>query len=171
MSVMTQPVDAGAMRRTLGRFTTGVTVATTVRGGEVHAMTANAFTSVSLDPPLVLVSVDHRTRMHQLLPGTRRYGVSVLASDQERVAWHFAGRPLKQPGELFEWAGDVAFVRGAIAHVGCSLYAEHEAGDHTLYLGLVEHLDSRPGEPLLFHGGAFGRLSPEEQVLAQSWGW
>jgi flavin reductase (DIM6/NTAB) family NADH-FMN oxidoreductase RutF len=171
MGVMVQRIDPVAMRRTLGRFTTGVTVVTTAGGGDVHAMTANAFTSVSLDPPLVLVSVDHRTRMHALLPDTRRYGVSVLGSDQERVAWHFAGRPLREPGELFEWAGEVPFVRGAIAHVGCSLHAEHAAGDHTLYLGQVEHLDSRPGDPLIFHAGAFGRLSPEEQVLAHSWGW
>jgi flavin reductase (DIM6/NTAB) family NADH-FMN oxidoreductase RutF len=159
------------MRRTLGRFTTGVTVVTTAQGDEVHAMTANAFTSVSLDPPLVLVSVDHRTKMHRMLPGTRRYGVSVLASDQERVAWHFAGRPLKGHGELFEWEGGVALVSGAIAHVGCSLHATHEAGDHTLYLGLVEHLRSRPGEPLLFHGGTFGRMSQDEELLAQTWGW
>src|SRR4051795_10945150 len=171
MNAMFQRVDPGAMRRTLGRFATGVTVVTTASGGEVHAMTANAFTSVSLDPPLVLVSVDHRTRMHRLLPDTRRYGVSVLSSEQERVAQHFAGRPLRDPGELFEWTGDVPFVRGAIAHVGCSLHAEHEAGDHTLYLGLVEHLDSRPGEPLVFHAGAFGRLWREEQVLAHSGGW
>jgi flavin reductase (DIM6/NTAB) family NADH-FMN oxidoreductase RutF len=169
--VTTNPIEPGAMRRTLGRFCTGVTVVTTARGGDVHAMTANAFTSVSLDPPLVLVSVDHRTRMHGLLPDTRRYGVSVLASDQERVAWHFAGRPLRDPGELFEWAGDVPLVRAAIAHVGCSLHAEHEAGDHTLYLGRVEHLFSRPGEPLLFHGGTFGRMSPEEELTAQTWGW
>src|SRR3954467_11231439 len=135
MTAMVQRIDPVAMRRTLGRFTTGVTGVTTAKGGEVHAMTANAFTSVSLDPPLVLVSVDHRTRMHALLPDTRRYGVSVLASDQERVAWHFAGRPLKQHGDLFEWHADVPFVRGAIAHVGCGLHAAHEAGDHTLYLG------------------------------------
>src|ERR671920_875554 len=169
MTVMVQRIEPEAMRRTLGRFTTGVTVVTTARGGEVHAMTANAFTSVSLPPPLVLVSIDHRARMHALLPDTRHYGVSVLASDQERVAWHFAGRPLREPGELFEWTGDVPFVRGAIARVGCSLHAVHEAGDHTLYLGRVEHLHSRPGEPLVFHAGAFGRLSAEEQVLAHSW--
>jgi flavin reductase (DIM6/NTAB) family NADH-FMN oxidoreductase RutF len=171
MTTTMRAIEPDAMRRTLGRFTTGVTVVTTARDGDVHAMTANAFTSVSLDPPIVLVSVDHRTRMHRLLPDTRRYGVSVLASDQERVAWHFAGRPLRDPGELFEWAGDVPFVRGAIAQVGCSLHAEHEAGDHTLYLGRVEHLDGRRGEPLVFHAGAFGRLSAEEQVLAHSWGW
>ena len=160
-----------AMRRTLGRFTTGVTVVTTASGGDVHAMTANAFTSVSLDPPLVLVSIDHRTRMHAMLPDTRHYGVSVLGSDQEPVAWHFAGRPLRDPGDLFEWEGDVPYVRGAIAQVGCSLYAAHEAGDHTLYLGHVEHLHSRHGRPLLFHAGTFGNLSPEDQIVAHTWGW
>ena len=171
MGTAVQRIDPPTMRRTLGRFTTGVTVVTTAQGGDVHAMTANAFTSVSLQPPLVLVSVDHRTKMHRLLPDTRRYGVSVLGSHQERVAWHFAGRPLHDATDLFAWAGDVPFVRGAIAQVGCSLHAAHAAGDHTLYLGLVEHLNSEPGEPLLFHGGAFGRLSAEEQVLAHSWGW
>src|SRR3954470_4337120 len=99
MMATAQRIDAGAMRRTLGRFTTGVTVVTTARGDDVHAMTANAFTLVALDRPLVLVSVDHRTNMIKLLPDTRRYGASVLSCDQERVAWHFAGRPLKEHGE------------------------------------------------------------------------
>jgi flavin reductase (DIM6/NTAB) family NADH-FMN oxidoreductase RutF len=165
-------VDPADMRRTLGRFCTGVTVVTTAREeGDVHAMTANAFTSVSLDPPLVLVSVDHRTKMHKMLPDTRRYGVSVLAADQEQVAWHFAGRPLREPGDLFEWMDGIPLVRGAIAHVSCSLHDAHEAGDHTLYLGLVEHLRSKAGKPLLFHCGAFGQMSAEDDVLAQTWGW
>jgi len=160
------------MRATLARFCTGVTVVTTADadGAEVHAMTANAFTSVSLDPPLVLVSVDHRTRMHRMLPETQRYGVSVLAAEQERIALHFAGRPLADHDELFEWAGGVPFVEGAIAHVGCTLHRRHEAGDHTLYLGRVEHLASRPGNPLLFHLGAFGQMSNDE-VTAHTWGW
>jgi flavin reductase (DIM6/NTAB) family NADH-FMN oxidoreductase RutF len=164
-------VSPAELRATLGRFATGVTVVSTERDGEVHAMTANAFTSVSLDPPLVLVSIDHRAKMHRLLPDTKRFGVSVLGCDQERVAWHFAGRPLPTPGELFVHDGDdVPLVAGAIAHVGCSLHACHQAGDHTLYLGLVEHLDSRPGEPLLFHRGEFGRVSPHEEP-GPTWGW
>jgi flavin reductase (DIM6/NTAB) family NADH-FMN oxidoreductase RutF len=163
-------IEPRRFRSALGRFCTGVTVVTTERDGEIHAMTANAFTSVSLDPPLVLVSIDHRTRMHALLPDTRRYGVSVLASDQERTAWHFAGRPMADTGELFTWMGDVPVVRGAIAHVACTLYDEHDAGDHTLYLGEVVSIDERPGEPLLFHGGAFGTMS-REPALAESWAW
>ncbi len=117
-------IEPGRLRSALGRFATGVTVVTTARDDQVRAMTANAFTSVSLDPPLVLVSIDHRTRMHQLLPDTRHYGVSVLAADQERTAWHFAGRPMADAGDLFVWADDVPLVRGAIAHVACTLYDE-----------------------------------------------
>ncbi|MEA2176808.1 MAG: hypothetical protein QOG77_105 [Solirubrobacteraceae bacterium] len=163
-------IEPRRFRSALGRFCTGVTVVTTARDGEVHAMTANAFTSVSLHPPLVLVSIDHRTRMHQLLPDTRHFGVSVLAADQERTAWHFAGRPMADPGELFTWLDDVPLVSGAVAHVACTLHDEHEAGDHTLYLGEVVSIDERPGEPLLFHGGAFGTMA-NEPALEESWGW
>ena len=163
-------IEPRRFRSALGRFATGVTVVTTAREGEVHAMTANAFTSVSLDPPLVLVSIDHRTRMHELLPDTRHFGVSVLAHDQERTAWHFAGRPMTDAGDLFVWEGDVPLVRGAIAHVACTLYDARRAGDHTLYLGEVQSIAERPGQPLLFHGGQFGRMSPEPE-LAESWGW
>jgi flavin reductase (DIM6/NTAB) family NADH-FMN oxidoreductase RutF len=163
-------IEPRRFRAALGRFATGVTVVTTARDGEVHAMTANAFTSVSLEPPLVLVSIDHRTRMHGLLPDTRHFGVSVLASDQERTAWHFAGRPMPDAADLFLWHGDIPLVRGAIAHVACTLYDAHEAGDHTLYLGEVQSIDDRPGTPLLFHGGEFGRMSPQPELI-ESWGW
>jgi flavin reductase (DIM6/NTAB) family NADH-FMN oxidoreductase RutF len=140
------------LRRTLGRFCTGVTIVSTELDGEIHAMTANSFTSVSLDPPLILVSIDRRARMHALLPERGRFCVSVLAREQEDTAWHFAGRPCLEGDDVFDEDG---LVRGAIARLECRLYAAHEAGDHTLYLGLVEDLDSRPGEPLLFHDGAF----------------
>jgi flavin reductase (DIM6/NTAB) family NADH-FMN oxidoreductase RutF len=163
-------IEPRRFRSALGRFCTGVTVVTTARDGEVHAMTANAFTSVSLNPPLVLVSIDHRTRMHRLLPDTRHFGVSVLGREQERTAWHFAGRPMEDPGEQFTWMGDVPLVDGAVAHVACTLYDEHEAGDHTLYLGEVVSIAERPGEPLLVHGGTFGTMS-RELDLAETWGW
>ena len=163
-------IEPGRLRSAMGRFCTGVTVVTTARDDQVHAMTANAFTSVSLHPPLVLVSIDHRTRMHALLPDTRHFGVSVLASDQERVAWHFAGRPMTDAGDLFTWDGDVPLVQDAIAHVACTLWDEHEAGDPPGSLGGVRSRPARPGEPLVFHGGTFGRIAAEP-ALAESWGW
>ncbi len=86
---------AVALRQTLGMFATGVTVITTVVADQVHGMTANAFMSVSLQPPLVLISVDGRTKMCTLLHHDRRFAVSVLAADQHALSDHFAGRAPK----------------------------------------------------------------------------
>src|SRR5438876_11429781 len=85
-------VDPKSFRNALGRFATGVTVVTTVAPDGVHGMTANAFTSVSLDPPLVLVPVAKQARTHEYLSQARRFGVSILSAEQEPSAWHLAGR-------------------------------------------------------------------------------
>ena len=84
--------DARQFRNALGRFASGVTIITASYEGQTHGMTANAFVSVSLDPPLVLVSLDNRSYMHKVLPSAGYYGVSVLAENQERLSNHFAGR-------------------------------------------------------------------------------
>ncbi len=162
-------LDSRALRSTLGRFATGVTIVSTASADGIHAMTANAFTSVSLEPPLVLVSVDNRTRMHRLLPGTGRYGVSVLAAEQERLAMHFAGRPMPDHEDLFGWECDVPVVNDAIAHFVCDSYAQHPAGDHTLYIGQVRAFRARSGRPLVFHAGEFTGVANEPVIT--SWGW
>ncbi|MGH2890782.1 MAG: flavin reductase family protein [Solirubrobacteraceae bacterium] len=141
----------------MGRFATGVTVVTTAHRQTIHGMTANAFLSVSLRPPLVLVSLG-RCRMSELLPRSGRYGVSVLAGDQEQVAAHFAGQRVSNLEPTFAWEGDLPFVEGALAHVGCRVVDAHPAGDHVLWIGEVEHLSHRDGEPLLFYTGRFGTL-------------
>src|SRR5688500_7223834 len=106
-----------ALRRTLGMFATGVTVITTREGDQVHGMTANAFMSVSLEPPLVLISVDRRTRMCGLLYGGRNFGVSVLCATQSELSDRFAGRPNPAaPEPRFEMIHDTPLVDGALAH-------------------------------------------------------
>ncbi len=146
-------------RKTLGRFATGVTVVTVRLGDRVHGMTANAFLSVSLDPPLVLVSVDRRARMHGLLREAGRYGVSVLAEDQRALADHFAGRVQEGLEISFEERAGVPLLEGALAHVVARVVEAHPAGDHTLFLGEVEHLHHREGLPLLFYAGRYGRMA------------
>lgn len=150
-------VSPAAMRKTLGRFCTGVTVIATRYEDGIHAMTANAFMSVSLEPPLVLVSIDKRARMRNYLDlPDCAFSISVLESTQEAVAWHFAGRPFADGQKVLEIdKSGFPFVAGAIAHVGCSLEQVHDVGDHMLYIGRVCHLWSRGGEPLLFHSGKF----------------
>src|SRR5690242_19780732 len=146
-------IDPQLFRRTLGHFATGVTVITVAHEGHARGMTANGFMSVSLDPPLVLVSVAQRASMHALLgPGTR-YGVSVLADDQEALSRHFAGRPNPDLAIRFVWQDGVPLLRCAVTHVVAAIVDAHPAGDHTLFIGRVTHLDVGTGRALLFYAG------------------
>lgn len=161
-----EPLDIGGdgdptleFRRTLGMFATGVTVITTKVGDQVHGMTANAFTSVSLRPPLVLISVDRRARMHALLHEGKRYGISVLAADQEALSDHFAGRTDVEPVEArFAVVHETPLVEGAVAHLVAKVVRSYWGGDHSLFLGQVEYARYEEGRPLLFHGGRYARL-------------
>lgn len=150
--------DQKRFRNTLGRFATGVTVITTQDGERIHGMTANAFVSVSLDPPLVLVSLDNRCNMHRMLPSTGRFGISVLAEDQEHLSTHFAGRPIEGLEVAFVTREDVPVVDQALAYVVAHVVETHPAGDHTLYIGHVDYFESREGRPLLFYGGKYRQL-------------
>jgi flavin reductase (DIM6/NTAB) family NADH-FMN oxidoreductase RutF len=150
---------AVALRRTLGMFTTGVTVVTTLKGEQVHGMTANAFMSVSLDPPLVLVSIDRRTKMCGLLYEGSHYGVSVLCETQSALSDRFAGRTANASAEpRFELVRDTPLVDGALAHFVARVERSYWGGDHSLFLGRVEYARQHPGTPLLFHGGRYERL-------------
>jgi flavin reductase (DIM6/NTAB) family NADH-FMN oxidoreductase RutF len=150
-----------ALRKTLGMFATGVTVITTREEDKVHGMTANAFMSVSLEPPLVLISVDRRTKMCALLYGGRHFGVSVLADGQAALSDRFAGRPTANaPEPRFEVVHETPLVEGALAHFVAKVVRSYWGGDHSLFLGLVEYAHYGHGTPLLFHGGRYERLTP-----------
>jgi flavin reductase (DIM6/NTAB) family NADH-FMN oxidoreductase RutF len=150
---------AAALRRTLGMFATGVTVITTLKGQQVHGMTANAFMSVSLDPPLVLVSIDRRTKMCGLLYEGSHYGVSVLCETQSALSDRFAGRAANGAAEpRFDLVRETPLVDGALAHFVARVERSYWGGDHSLFLGRVEYARQHPGTPLLFHGGRYERL-------------
>jgi flavin reductase (DIM6/NTAB) family NADH-FMN oxidoreductase RutF len=142
-------------RRTLGMFATGVTVVTTQLGESLHGMTANAFMSVSLQPPLVVVSVDRRARMNALLHEGRHFGISVLSEEQEALSDRFAGRP----GEPFDpgivVVRDTPLIEGAVAHLVARVVRSYWGGDHSLFVGQVEYARRTDGRPLLFHGGRY----------------
>lgn len=144
-------------RQVMGRFATGVTVVTTVERDTVHGMTANGFLSVSLRPPLVLVSLG-RCRMNELLPRSGRYGVSVLAEQQHHFAAHFAAQKPSPVDPTFVWQGGLPLLEGAVAHLVCRVVDVHRAGDHVLWIGEVEYIDHRDDEPLLFYTGRFGSM-------------
>jgi flavin reductase (DIM6/NTAB) family NADH-FMN oxidoreductase RutF len=152
---------ATALRRTLGMFATGVTVITTRVGEQIHGMTANAFMSVSLEPPLVLISVDRRTKMCSLLHEGQRFGVSVLAATQRDHSDRFAGR-VDEGGEepAFEIVHETPLVDGSAAQFVSKVAKSYWGGDHSLFLGKVEYACyDENAQPLLFHGGQYGGLS------------
>lgn len=153
---------ARQLRQVMGRFATGVTVVTTTDRGTIHGMTANAFLSVSLHPPLVLVSLG-RCRMNEMLPRTGRYGVSILSHDQKHFAAHFAGQRRSPVEPSFVWGHGLPLLDGALAHLVCRVADVHPAGDHVLWIGEVEHLHHRDGQPLLFYTGRFGTLAEVQE--------
>jgi flavin reductase (DIM6/NTAB) family NADH-FMN oxidoreductase RutF len=149
---------AREFRHVMGRFATGVTVVTTVERDTVHGMTANGFLSVSLRPPLVLVSLG-RCRMNEMLPRSGRYGISVLAQDQQHFAAHFAAQKPSPVEPTFEFHHGLPLLEGALAHLVCRVVDVHRAGDHVLWIGEVEYIDHREDQPLLFYTGRFGTVS------------
>jgi flavin reductase (DIM6/NTAB) family NADH-FMN oxidoreductase RutF len=156
-----------AFRRTLGMFATGVTVLTTRVADQVHGMTANAFMSVSLQPPLVLISIDRRARMGALLHQGTRFGVSVLEAKQTGLSDRFAGRVSDDPPEAtFEIVHETPLVEGALAHLVARVVRSYWGGDHSLFLGQVEFARYGEGRPLLFHGGRYERLVSDPQVFS-----
>ena len=148
-----------ALRRTLGMFATGVTVVTTLEREQVHGLTVNAFMSVSLEPPLVLVSIERRTTLCGLLDEGRSYGVSVLRASQSGLSDHFAHRAAEGvPEPRFDLIHDTPLVEGALAHFVATIIRCYWGGDHSLFLGHVLYARYGEGTPLLFHGGRYERL-------------
>ncbi len=148
-------------RKAMGCFATGVTVITVDQAGEVHGMTANAFTSVSMDPLLVLVCVDHRARTHAHLHAKKRFGVNVLAEGQRAISEYYARsseshQHAEQAGARFERTKHgTPVLHGALAYLECRLHTAQAAGDHTIFIAEVEDVVFREGEPLLFHRGKY----------------
>ena len=154
-------IDAPLFKQALGQWPSGVTVITTVHEGAPYGMTASSFTSLSLHPPLALVAVDHRARLHQFLPQAKRYGVSILAAGQQALSAHFAGRP--DQGLPIPWveAEGLSFLDGAVVHLACDVIGQLPGGDHTIYVGQITHARAWPERsPLLHHAGKYRTLAP-----------
>ena len=157
------PLDRLQYRRVVGRFATGVTVVTTQVGGEQHAMTCNSFTSVSLEPVLVLFCAEKVARFHDVVLATGEWAVSVLAQGQEAVSRHFAvrGRPLDdQFAGVDHTLGPVtgaAVLDCSVAALECRTVSTVDAGDHTVVVGEVLGLSvpDPEGEPLLYYEGRY----------------
>jgi flavin reductase (DIM6/NTAB) family NADH-FMN oxidoreductase RutF len=152
-------------RDVVGAFATGVTVVTTQAQGRPQGMTLNSFTSVSLDPLLILVSLAHHTRTLDAVKSSRRYAVNILHRRQRDVALAFAkpGSEFPEGHTVIDPHGHVA-VMHALAILRCDVYDIVTQGDHDLVVGEVVDFEGSGGEPLIFHRGAFGGLDEDALV-------
>ncbi len=153
--------DSLAQRRIMGHFATGVTVVTARNNGEIQGMTANAVTSLSLNPPLVLVAVDKTAAMHAALTASRHFALNILSESQENLSRRFAMRGPKEVNDL-TWitaSSGAPVLADALAWVDCRLAEILPGGDHDIFIGEILAGDSRDGLPLLYFGGKYLRLA------------
>ena len=154
-------VESAQFRQLLGRFATGVTVLTTrTPDGEAIGMTASSVASVSLEPPLVLVSVDRRHEMHTALEAASTFVLNILAADQEAISRRFAGdEPNRFSGVGFRPNKQgIAVLDGVLAHIECEKHTAIAAGDHTVFFGLVVGGSVTDRQPLLYYRGGYAGL-------------
>ena len=163
-----QPFDTRALRQVLGAFVTGVTVITTVdRDGRPHGLTANSFSSVSLDPPLILWSQSLTAPSHPVFREAERFVVNILADDQVEVSNRF-GRTgadkftgcATRPG-----LGGVPLIQGCAAYLECRRINAFPGGDHLVFLGQVDRIERTGLQPLVFGGGKYLVAQPHDLGL------
>lgn len=162
----TKLVSPEFFRRVMGSFPTGITVITAAERepGQVHGMTANSFTSVSLDPLLILVCVYQSAHMLSCVKAQRRFGVNILRDTQRQISELFA-KPHQDVAEeerlgvRFRWtASGIPLLADALAHLGCNVVAQYMSGDHTIFVAEVESLELKEGKPLVYHRGEYRGL-------------
>jgi len=146
----------------MGQFATGVTIITTRDAqGRPYGLTANAFTSLSLDPPLVLICIDRKAETFSHFYASRYFVVNILTDAQQDLSTRFAkSGGFKFEGVAYETnAVGVPVLDGTLAHIECALIETHEAGDHVIHVGRVEQFGVRSGNPLLFFQGRYRQLA------------
>jgi flavin reductase len=161
-------LNPAEFRKAMGCFATGVTIITLDLEGEVHGMTANAFASVSLDPLLVLVCVDHNTKTHAHLHAKKRFGINVLGEHHRAISEYYA-RPERTHERAEAEAGarfdrtkhGTPMLNGSLAYLECRLHSSQPAGDHTIFIAEVEDVVVRDGDPLLFFKGKYRKVGEE----------
>jgi flavin reductase (DIM6/NTAB) family NADH-FMN oxidoreductase RutF len=154
-------IDPDTFRSVLGRFASGVTIVTAQDDAGVdHGMTVSAFCSLSLDPPLVLLCVDHAASMYELLLTHPRFGVSILSSNQEAYSRRFADPDSDRFDGIAYSRGEsgVVLLEESLAHLECRVTEHYEGGDHTIFIAEVEHAEPRDGRPLMYYRGGYAQL-------------
>ncbi len=146
-------------RNAMSKFATGITVVTTELDGKAYGMTVNAFMSVSLDPKLVVVSIDKKASMLSMLKKAKKYAVSILNHDQQDYSLIFAGQKKDKHHVNFNRINGLPVIKEAVAAITCDVYEEHEAGDHILFFGKVTGGEVNEREPLVYFNRKYGEFA------------
>lgn len=156
------PVDQDAFREALRGWASGVTVVTSRSGDRVHGMTVSAFSSVSADPPLVLVCANRSSKTHEIIEEGGLFAVNILASHQAEVSNVFASSKHEDSRlERVDWvegATGAPLIAEALASLECTVTSSHREGSHTIYVGRVESVIVREAQPLLYYKGGYRSL-------------
>ncbi|WP_026678456.1 flavin reductase family protein [Fictibacillus gelatini] len=151
-------MDDRTFRNAMGKFATGVTIITTIADGEAHGMTANAFMSVSLNPRLVVISIDEKAKMLDKINASGKFAVNILSDAQKDYSMHFAGQMKEAYPVEFEWIDEMPVIKNALANIVCNVQSKQIAGDHTLFIGEVKDVIFGDGTPLTFYEGKYGTV-------------
>ena len=163
---MISPANAQiTFRQACARYATGITISTAIASdGTPHGFTANSFTSVSLEPPLVLICIDRKANIIDLFRTAKYFGINVLEASQQELSNRFAGRG-QDRFESVNWnpgSHGVPLLEGALAHFECRLENVIEAGDHDIFIGEVLRSEFSDGDPLLYFKSRYGEISSAE---------
>ena len=154
-------IEAQELRRVMGHFATGVTVITTKdKEGTPNGLTANAFMSLSLEPPLVISSVDKKATCYSCFEPANGFTVNFLSDDQEEISRRFATKGADKFADLKWRPGDngAALIDGALGSVECKIIQCHDGGDHTIVVGEILNVSANGDRPLLFFKGKYQKL-------------
>jgi flavin reductase (DIM6/NTAB) family NADH-FMN oxidoreductase RutF len=158
------PVEADLLRQAMRFWVTGVTVATAAHHGVQHGMTVTSFTSLSLTPPQILVSLAQNTRTHDLVTRSRLFGISILSAEQQEISNRFAGRVEDEPDrfnglETFTLATGAPLIAGGLAHLDCHVVTTLGSGTHTIFIGeVLAAQNAGDGEPLIYFNREYRKL-------------
>lgn len=156
------------MRAAMRLWATGVAVVSSLHDGVRHGMTVSSFTSISLEPPLVLVSLSKEARTHDLVQRSGAFGVTLLNQAQQQISDRFAGRTSEGQDrfdglESFTLHTGASFLQGGLSFLDCKVIAAQDIGDHTLFIGQVIDLQVGPdGAPLVYYNRGYRRLMPDD---------
>jgi flavin reductase (DIM6/NTAB) family NADH-FMN oxidoreductase RutF len=160
--VSTETADTAAFKRTMRAYPSGVTVVTSMKEGEPRGITLTAFSSVSAEPPMILICVNREARSYLYISSSRIFCVNLLSEQQRELAERFSGKVRERQFEEIGYeavATGAPVLRGTVGYFDCTVEGEHHAGTHSIFIGRVVACEVRGGKPLGYYNGAYSRLA------------